>query len=240
MFIGGDWVFVHVPKTGGQSMERSVSEKSKSYFDIHSPLYAAEELIEPEALYSEKYWKFAFVRNPFDWEVSNYFWHNFANSNGDIPKCTFDEWVKWRYDDDQSIIKIDHFKKLNKEDDYWYFKGFGKNPQLGMFLSSNGEFSVDFVGRFENLNKDWQKVCSVLNIENDLKHYGKSKHNDYRQYYNNSETYDIVEVAKRIDLQVFNYNFDGAVSNDINTKFNIDFEMDLNYNYYYDDLSRRK
>jgi hypothetical protein len=239
MFVGGDWVFVHVPKTGGQSMEKLVSDSSESYGDIHSPLYVLEEKIKPELLYTNKYWKFAFTRNPFDWEVSNYFWHTVANRNGRIPEVTFDQWVRWRYNDDTSVVNIQHFKDIGHESDYWYFKGFGKMPLVGMFLNSNKQFSIDFVGRFETITDDWNHIASTIGLKQELIHRGKSRHEDYRYYYEDEETYQIVKNAKQLDLDVFNYTFDGMSSMDINKK-SIDINLDSNYNYYYDNVSYRK
>ena len=63
------------------------------------------------------------------------------------------------------------------------------------WIADNGTLIVDFVGRFENIQADWEHLCARIGIEGlKLPHSNQTERQDYRQYYS-AETRQI--VAKR-------------------------------------------
>ena len=51
-------------------------------------------------------------------------------------------------------------------------------------ISNNGEVIIDFVGRYENINKDFSYICRKLNIpEIELPITNKFDHQNYINYY---------------------------------------------------------
>ncbi len=60
---------------------------------------------------------------------------------------------------------------------------------------------VDFVGKVENIEEDFKKICEKIGIEVKLKHENKTKHKSYWRYYD-EETIEIVrkEFSRDIDL----------------------------------------
>ena len=84
------------------------------------------------------------------------------------------------------------------------------NPHTNniVIVNSNNEINVDFIGRYENLNKDFQKICSELSIKPDLKYYNKSDKIklNYKDYYN-QKSIDIVYKVYQEDIKRFNYDF---------------------------------
>ena len=79
-------------------------------------------------------------------------------------------------------------------------------PQFD-FVSIDEKISVDFIGRFENLNDDYQKV--LHNIGSDslpLPHIHKSNRERYRNYYT-EETKEIVGEFYKKDIEEFGYEF---------------------------------
>jgi len=227
MLYNDDAVFVHVPKTGGQSIEELIGQIWNGYGDQHEPLFTLEKN-NPEIKRNK--FCFGFVRNPFDLEVSNYIWHTRTNSQ--VAVDSFDDWIKWRYYEQTGILTYDDFRD---KDEYWYLKGFAKNPQVGFFVNPAGDWLVDFVGRFETLKEDWEFISNKLNLPKELPHVGKTfKKKDYRLYYKNAETVDIITEAHKIDLDVFNYDFEkGMTSKEINKDIPIHIHIHHNYNYYY-------
>jgi len=138
----------------------------------------------PEDIFKEFY-KFAFVRNPWDWQVSFYFYmkQNPNHFQYDIVKTmTFEEYINWRVESDL---------KLQKDS----------------VVDDNGDLLVDFIGRYENLNADFQAICDRLGIRASLPYRNKSTHRDYREYYT-EETKRIVEVNFKEDIDFFGYTFD--------------------------------
>ena len=74
-----------------------------------------------------------------------------------------------------------------------------------------GKLLVDYVGRFETLQADVARISSRLNVAVSLEHFHKSKHRDYRGYYN-SRTIELVAKISRDDIELFGYDFDGVAS----------------------------
>ena len=78
-----------------------------------------------------------------------------------------------------------------------------------VYTHYEGKPMVDFLGKFENLQEDFKEFCSVAGIKYEkLKHMNKTKHRDYRSYYNE----DRVERVSRIfgdDLRLYGYSFGG-------------------------------
>jgi len=145
------------------------------------------------------YFKFAFVRNPYDRLVSCYNDKIFnGRKNEDIilknnfyVNMPFKEFVK----------KVFSIPDLRADQHI--------RSQYYSLTDEKGNLLVDFIGKFENLEKDYKFVCKKIGIKNpkSLPHKNKSKRkNDYRQYYD-EEARKIVEKRYKKDLEVFGYEF---------------------------------
>ena len=199
------FIFIHVYKVAGMSIKKSLEEYAKRpvmrrFFRAirlgsKLPYYRwktfpshikAKDLRKelPEEIYSNFY-KLAFVRNPWEWQVSLYhhmlqqkthFQHALVESMKD-----FDEYLVWRVNED---------KKLQKD----------------FITSPNGEVIVDFIGSYEKLTEDFLHVCKVLNLNASLPHLNKSSRRKYMSYYN-AETRRLVEENFSEDIELFGYTF---------------------------------
>lgn len=164
-------LFVHVPKTAGQSIEayfmRSLglpeSEREALLLAKNrdpalgpprlSHLKAAEYLdcghITPEQFAA--YYKFSFVRNPWDRLVSFYKYRGHAH----------------RYDFKTFVFK--HMPKPGWTNDFCHV-----TPQYD-FIYKDDRCLVDFVGKFEHLQHDFDQVCAALGLPvGKLPHANKS------------------------------------------------------------------
>ena len=78
------------------------------------------------------------------------------------------------------------------------------------YISDNlGNVIVDFVGKYENLNEDYKKICQKLNIqyvEPPVYNVNIQKEKDYKKYYD-KKAIDMVEKYFQKDLEYFNYKF---------------------------------
>lgn len=238
MLIHDNSIFVHVPKTGGTSIEALMGEGKSGYslgyqsdFDIHDILLSAWRYM-PDEDFNRRY-KFGFVRNPFDREVSNYFWHTQVNVET-VKEISFADWVEWRYNMADNV-PLSWFPDKQQ---FYYHKGFAKAPQVGYFVNSYGDFISDFIGRYETLHDDWAKVCDIIGGNKNLPHYYKSdRKKDYRLYYTD-KLVDIVGRAHQLDLIAFNYDFEhGMISDKICSSWRLngrfDFALTQHYTYYY-------
>jgi hypothetical protein len=132
----------------------------------------------------KEYYKFGFVRNPWDWQVSLYHFmkqNKHHHQHNLIQKMTFDEYIEWRVKDDLH---------LQKE-----------------FFYENDTCIVDFIGKIENIEDDFQLICNKIGVKEKLPHSNKSKRNkDYRKYYN-QHTKDLISRYFKEDIELFKYRF---------------------------------
>ncbi len=134
------------------------------------------------------YFKFGFVRNPWDRVVSLYFRKEGIKMSGRI---TFDEFVKWIQNSSDTSIHTSVHKY-----------------QLDWFTDENGKVIVDFIGKFENLKADYNFVMRKLGIDKELPHAnnGNSNKMHYTEYYS-TKTRDIIAKKFKVDIEYFEYEY---------------------------------
>ena len=147
-----------------------------------------QNIYKKEKTYSIKdIFKFVFVRNPWDRLVSMYFDKN-KNNSFLKPKniTTFEEFILF-------LTKINISKC---------------NPHYVLQTTRFSISDMDFVGRFENFNEDFDFVCEEINIPKNNLHRNKSEHESYESYYN-SKTRSLVDKIYQRDIQILDYKFGG-------------------------------
>ena len=199
------FVFIHIYRVAGTSIVKSLEKCAKepvmrrllgqlrvggivpySRWKTFPSHIKARELRKqiPEGVY-DNFYKFAFVRNPWDWQVSlyHYMLRDTAHLQHALIKSMkdFDEYIDWR---------VSSEKRLQKD----------------FVTDRNGELIVDFVGRYESLLEDFQHVCETLKVTASLPHLNKSPHMDYRSYYT-SNSIKIIEENFKDDIEFFGYSF---------------------------------
>lgn len=179
-----DFVFVHINKTGGSSIEAALGVKldHDTALEKRARLGAAEW---------ERRFKFAFVRNPWDKVVSHYLYRVKTNQTGlrDEP-LEFGEWVARSY---------------GEKDPRYYDKPRMFMPQWRWICDEGGAQLVDFVGRFERLEADFETVRERLDCD-PLPHHKCSERGPYGDYYDDASR-GIVAEHFAGDLERFGYSF---------------------------------
>lgn len=170
-------LFVHIPKTAGQSVEQffidllnlSWEERSdlllrKNFEPSQGPPRLAHLTAQEYINYKyinydlfKSYYKFSFVRNPWSRIVSEYR-YRYANL----------------YD-----FKTFVLKELPQSNSDCYQKSLDRYrhilPQYNFLFDSEGKQLVDFIGKFENLQRDFELVCKQLGISpNELPYRNKT------------------------------------------------------------------
>jgi len=75
-------------------------------------------------------------------------------------------------------------------------------PQFLLFPST-----IDFIGRFENLQQDYDVVCDKIGMPSKkLQVFNSTPHKHYTEYYND-ETVGIVAELYSKDIEYFGYKF---------------------------------
>lgn len=201
-------IFIHIPKAGGSSIEKALGLYGADNRGNNAPdpdiLYGVENgralqhltaleiksRIPPDIW--EKYFKFSFVRNPFARLVSEYSWRSEKLKKNKLPDISFSEFIDQfllpAMDGADKDVLADHFK-----------------PQTE-FIFNRNNLLVDFVGRLENFSEDFQILCGKIGIKIRPPHINKTKHRDYREYYD-PETRKSVSKIYQKDLEKLNYSF---------------------------------
>jgi len=202
-------IFVHIPKTAGQSMEQmefAGFEAEKKHFSLSM----FEKEITEMGKDPNEYYKWCFSRNPYSRLVSAYTWGINNHRKEYLSDITSFE---------DFIDKIEQFYDFNEESSKrclteppsWIQKRIGIHvaPQTDFIngMASN----VDFIGKFEKIEDDFEKLCD--NIENHsgmriqnrkLSIIGKTKHKHFMKYYTR-RTLDKINRIYKNDFKVFKY-----------------------------------
>jgi hypothetical protein len=191
-------IFVHIQKTGGSAIADALGQEQNPP-EKH---FRAQEL---RALYGEDVWRssyrFAFVRNPWArlvswWAMIDARRPNLANANAFMRfiltrAATFEEFIE---NCDEDIADTDGHK--------WIYRN-----QLEYLTDTNGGLMVDFIGRFEHLQRDFDVVTErVFQRRIPLALVNASHHARYTNYYSDRMA-EKVAARYAADIAAFGYSF---------------------------------
>lgn len=225
------FIFIHIQKTAGSSLARLLKSQApdiRPFLGQHDHALWAKRHLGSEW---QKYYKFAFVRNPWDRLVS---WYQMIRQDGRLlPWYKRLPYEMIRHNgkvflSSQRLLQRKHYKPLWQYvlrnstnfdefllnctdiiDDVDGKRSFMYN-QLDYIANEDGDIIVDFVGKFENLERDTNTVLEALRLESrPLPHVNKSHHRHYSEYYT-EETKNLVAKRYSRDVQVFGYQFEGS------------------------------
>lgn len=180
-----NFIFIRINKTGSSSIKMALKLPSG-----HRTALEEIERIGREEW--ERKFTFTIVRNPWDKVISQYHFRAQTNQTDlGLIKVGFNDWVRLTYGDRNPAY-------LNKPKMFI--------PQSDWITDKAGKILVDFVGRFENLNDDFLKICKHIGITTKLPHIKTSKHEHYKDYYS-EEAIEIVAAWYKKDLENFGYRF---------------------------------
>lgn len=207
--VSHNFLFVHIPRTGGNSIQQIIRHYSEdrivtdpypdgqfrdgiNRFEVtgtytrlkHDSLDKYHQVV-PRDLF-ERVFKFCTVRNPWSRSISYYFTPRRWLKRGVDPYWSPDEFVA-------------SLKDL---------------PPMIDSLKIDGEVQdLDFIMRFERLDRDVRKVMEMLGIPRDahpLPHVNKGQAQNYRQYFDqNRELTSLVGELYAEDIERFCYRYEG-------------------------------
>lgn len=194
-------IFVHIPKAAGTSISRTLFGNLAG---THTTVQRYQLIFSKDEF--ESYFKFTFVRNPWDRVFSAY---SFLKKGGMIESDK-----KW------AELELSPYESFND----FLIRGLSKStiqewkhfrPQSEfLFLPGKKKMQVDYLGFFESLQSDLQYVHEKIGLGDSLSlRHDNSTHKkgkpDYKEFYT-EETRDIVAQVYRNDIDIFGYSFDNS------------------------------
>ena len=198
------FVFAAIPKTGTHSVRRALREHMgpedieqvglfvQRKFPIpdlarlghgHISLAQLRPYMKPEEF--ADFFKFAFVRNPFDRFVS---YASFITR--DVGHF------------DRDPHKVMRYFVANPPWDHILFR-----PQHEFVTDESGTLLTDYVGRVEQMQQSYDEVAERIGIPTTtLEVVNSSRRSDYRQYYDQGLIDGVARLYAR-DLELFGYQF---------------------------------
>jgi len=183
----GAFIFIHINKTAGTSIGNAIGLPIKHH-------QTAREVIHQigKNKWNTAY-KFTLVRNPWDKVVSHYEYRRKRNKTEVGSRAiSFSEWVKKTYGPDKDLFYYNNPKAFQ--------------TQVEWLKDDEGRITIDFIGKFESINEDFDQIKHAIGLEAELPHLNASKRAGFQSYYDD-ETRQIVTDWFREDIEAFNYNF---------------------------------
>lgn len=205
-------IFIHIPKTAGTSINSFFHPGIKFKFDepdykrlfgwcpdrkIHMQHATAKQLLETGLITVEQwesYFKFTFVRNPWDRAYSDYkFVQKFSGIVG-----SFKDYIN----------ASGTFEEILNNDNNPLYLGDHLLPQTE-FFEFEEIYRPDFIGSFENFANDISSILGKLGIRKkfDVHQNISKRDSNYANFYT-STMENLVQQKYQHDIQLLGYSFD--------------------------------
>lgn len=199
------FIFVPIPKTGTHAVRQALREHLGPEDIEQVGLFVEKKFPFPEIArlrhghlslsqvrpfigedMADTYFSFGFVRNPFDRFVSY---------------CAFMTREHGAFDRDPRGT-MRHILFDLRPTQHIHFQ-----PQYKLLAGEDGVIEVDYVGRVESIQQDYDEICRKIGIApRVLDRVNTSRRGDYRNYYD-AELVDAIAALYRRDLELFDYTF---------------------------------
>ena len=189
------YIFFPIPKTGTHSVRQALRDQMgpddlEQVGLFENKRFPFPEFAEIRPVVGDEifagYTKFAFVRNPFDRFVS--YCAFMARESGHFESHP-QQYMKW-------VLTV------QKPFDHMLFR-----PQHEMVTGKDGALELDFVGRCEDMQAGFDRLCDKLGLQSsELGRANASKHRPWQDYYDR-ELVDLVSRHYARDLELFEYGF---------------------------------
>ena len=188
-------IFVHIQKTGGASIETVLlrgdpaAAANSPQGRRHPPAYAIVPMAGRERW--GRYFKFAFVRNPWDRLVS---WYHMCTQ---VPSPNaFARHVRAYAPTFEAFI-LDATSGISERTTV---------NQVDYVTDEHGAPMLDFVGRYETFGDDFARIRETLGLAGNVPHVNGSVHGPYRDYYSQATRAVVAERFAR-DIAYFGFRF---------------------------------
>lgn len=203
------FIFAAIPKTGSQAVRRALNTYISASDWQQEDLYAAKRMpfkdlknlghghillkeikpyIPQEAW--KDYFKFAFVRNPWDRFISTMYFKYGSNKIFQSNPLAFMKLCLKRPSKGMKVLL---------------------RPQYHYMIDEKGESFIDYTGKFEEIQKSYDQVCAHIGLNTTpLKKVNETVHQYYAHCYDD-ELKDLISEKYAEDIRLFGYKFGRSV-----------------------------
>jgi len=184
-------IFIHIPKTAGSSVGNAIfgtdltGHWTANTFNWTNPKKFAS------------YFKFAFVRNPWDRVASSYHYLKMGGKSRSDAAWALKNLAEFNTFEDFVLYGLHTPKVLS----WVHFRS-----QLEFIRDKNNNMTLDFLGRFENISKDFEYINHEIGTERQLPHNNNSDRLPYKELYTPAMAKKVGFIYKD-DINQLNYCF---------------------------------
>jgi hypothetical protein len=144
------FIYIAVPKTGSSSIEATLEEYNSARLSKgltkHTPAKMLKTRVESD--FWNQSFKAALVREPFDWMYS---WYRFRQRDAlKNPAHRFHHRYTGNMSFDEFVQQFNTYDHMLRQSDF--------------ICDQEGKLLIDFVGRVESLQSDFDYICSRIGI----------------------------------------------------------------------------
>lgn len=176
------YLFIRIPRTASTSICEALELEN-----WHETALERKEKLGSE--FDSKF-KFTIVRHPFERFLSGFYFLSIFGTQ---------EYLGEPRDPNKFLQETD-LAEFTKND----FNNFIMKPQTDYILDELGNSIVDFIGRYENLEKDWATICEALGVPT-IPLPIRAKSTEQKATLNQSSQ-DILREFYKKDFDFLNYN----------------------------------
>ncbi|WP_298758847.1 sulfotransferase family 2 domain-containing protein [uncultured Psychroserpens sp.] len=211
-------IFIHIPKCAGTSVYKFFNPDVK--FDFRTPNYdihygwcpdrkihmqhaTSKQLVELDLISPEQwntYFKFTFIRNPWDRVYSDYLWIRKTAKIND----TFINYLN----------KSGSFSSILNDDTNFDYRGDHLRPQTDFF--NDDQYKMDFIGNFETFSVDMEKILKLIKADEvfDFHENIKTKDKLHYSYFFSAKRKQLFEHLYQQDILKLDYIFQNKKKED--------------------------
>ena len=208
-------IFIHIHKTGGTYISYMLQKyygfknyylrrpdhdifcmnkkKTTKYLNYENRIHGVLNYFKTSPFINKKmnmtqqkwdtYYKFCFIRNPYDRIISGWYHVNKLN----IPFSNY----------------LNLYNRCNDVEFMHVFM-----PQVRNIINEKGKININFIGQFENLEDDFQKVLKNIGVKDIIhdvkKQMNKREHNPFYTYFG-QESLNKVNLILKEDFKFLNF-----------------------------------